>query len=180
MSGPMNGGIAPSSVAIPTSQGSSMRRRASLKTQYTVAAQKTTASTSARLRPTSHVLESKKLSAATVIREAACRGYTRRQTRFRRLPARRPARRRGRRTVRASWFSSRRLEVGEQVERPRHEHRLAERVRELECVARVVAGLDDLEPVACPPGEVVCRKRARIGRAARDEPAPGGGERREH
>src|SRR6185503_19253126 len=150
MSGPMNGGIAPSSVAIPTSHGSSMRRRASLKTQYTVAAQKTTASTSARLRPTSHVLESKKLSAATIIREAACRGYTRRQTRFPRLPARRPARTRARRTAPASSSSSRRLEV------------------------------DEEEPLPRAPRELLRRERARIRRARRDEPPSHAGERPEH
>src|SRR6188508_915064 len=180
MSGPMNGGIAPSSVAIPTSHGSSMRRRASLKTQYTVAAQKTTASTSARLRPTSHVLESKKLSAATIIREAACRGYTRRQTRFPGLPARRPARTRARRTAPASSSSSRRLEVDEEVERARHEHRLTERVCELERGARIVAGLDDVEPLPRAPRELLRRERARIRRARRDEPPSHAGERPKH
>ena len=49
--------------------------------------------TSPTLRDTVHALESKRLSAATVIRGGACRGYTRPQRRFRRSPARPPARR---------------------------------------------------------------------------------------
>src|SRR6476659_1465905 len=60
MSGPTKGGISPSTVAMPTSHGSSIRRRASLKTQNAVASQKTTTKNAARLRSTVHVLWLKK------------------------------------------------------------------------------------------------------------------------
>src|SRR6478672_9854443 len=60
MSGPTKGGISPSTVAIPTSHGSSIRRRASLKTQNAVASQKTATKNAVRLRITVHVLWLKK------------------------------------------------------------------------------------------------------------------------
>src|SRR3954453_18399333 len=60
MNAPTNGGNSPRIVAIPTSHGSSIRRRASLNTQYATASQKTTPKNSPRLRTTIHVSESKK------------------------------------------------------------------------------------------------------------------------
>ncbi len=63
----MNGGTRPSSAAIPTSQGSSIRRRASLKTQNAVASQNTTTKNPVRFRARLKVLESKKLSAMIIV-----------------------------------------------------------------------------------------------------------------
>src|SRR6266516_6990824 len=59
MIGPTNG-TRPSSVAIPTSHGSSIRRRASLKTQNAIESQKTATRNNVRLRITAQVLELKK------------------------------------------------------------------------------------------------------------------------
>src|SRR5436305_3469691 len=59
MSGPTNGTI-PIAVTTHTINGSSIRRRASLCTQYTVAIQKTSAKKIARFRITYHVDEWKK------------------------------------------------------------------------------------------------------------------------
>src|SRR3954463_16156852 len=56
----MNGGTRPSSVAIATSHGSPIRRRASLYPQYALASQNTATKKIARLRITSHVPELKK------------------------------------------------------------------------------------------------------------------------
>src|SRR2546421_4436245 len=61
MSGPMNGGTRPSTVAMPTSHGSSIRRRASLKTQNAVANQKTATKNNVRFRITAQVPELRKL-----------------------------------------------------------------------------------------------------------------------
>ena len=63
----MNGGTRPSRAAIATSQGSSIRRRASLKTQNAVASQKTTTKNPVRFRARVKVLESKKLSAMIMV-----------------------------------------------------------------------------------------------------------------
>src|SRR6478672_6153615 len=63
----MNGGTRPSSAAIPTSQGSSIRLRASLKTQNAVASQNTTTKNPDRFRVRVKVLESKKLSATIIM-----------------------------------------------------------------------------------------------------------------
>src|SRR5215471_18183944 len=53
-------GTSPRIVAIATSQGSSIRRRASLNTQYAQASQNTTRKRIPRFRITNHVSESKK------------------------------------------------------------------------------------------------------------------------
>src|SRR5918996_1262114 len=60
MTAPMKGGTRPRIVAIATSQGSSIRRRASLNTQYATASQKTARKNRARLRTTSQLPESRK------------------------------------------------------------------------------------------------------------------------
>src|ERR1700704_6315923 len=56
MIGPTNGTM-PSTVETHTASGSSMRRRAALKTQYTVAIQNTSTKKIARFRSTYHVDE---------------------------------------------------------------------------------------------------------------------------
>src|SRR6266487_5431329 len=56
----MKGGTRPSTVAIPTSHGSSIRRRASLYTQNAVASQKTPTKNSVRFRITAQVPDEKK------------------------------------------------------------------------------------------------------------------------
>src|SRR5689334_13039141 len=137
----MKGGTSPSNVAIPTSHGSSIRRRASLKTQYALASQNTTTKKIARLRMTSHVPESKKLSrpskielllsevvvwarSDTSIKGVVCRPRTPPRTRVLRT---RPQSRRGRAArLRATDVClpparAGRGEVGEQVQRPRHQ-----------------------------------------------------------
>src|SRR5689334_11620488 len=53
-------GTSPSTVDMPTSQGSSIRRRASLKTQNATDSQKTATTNSDKFRITAHVLELKK------------------------------------------------------------------------------------------------------------------------
>src|ERR671936_569747 len=71
MRAPTNGGTSPSSVAIPTSHGSSIRRRASLYTQNATESQNTARKRSTRLRIRAHVLWLKKskspLSAAVTM-----------------------------------------------------------------------------------------------------------------
>src|SRR6266498_1532288 len=56
----MNGGTRPSRVAIPTSQGSSIRRRASLCTQNATESQNTPTKKSVRFRIAAHVPALKK------------------------------------------------------------------------------------------------------------------------
>ena len=99
-------------------------------------------------------------AASRSVREAACRGYTRRQTRFPRSPARRPARTRARlnRSPHRRFVVTARLEVGEEVERAGHEHRLAERVGERERGAR---------------GRRTPRRRRTTAARARRAPPPG-------
>src|SRR5688572_14508999 len=60
MTAPTKGGTRPRIVAIATSHGSSIRRRASLNTQYATASQKTARKKSPRLRTTSQLPESRK------------------------------------------------------------------------------------------------------------------------
>ena len=185
MSGPRNGGNAPSSVAIATSHGSSIRRRASLKTQYAVAAQNTKTRNSATFRVTAHVLESKKSfvrgdesrsekELAEDIPDRERGPHDREQENAREREDAEPL------TARMLRSSSRRLEVGEEIERAGHEHRLAERVREGERLAP-----DRRAPRRGRSGRARARRArppasARARRAARDEAPSDGGERREH
>jgi hypothetical protein len=60
MIAPTKGASSPSRVAVATSQGSSTRRRASLKTQNAVASQKIATKKMVMFRITSHAPESKK------------------------------------------------------------------------------------------------------------------------
>ena len=60
MNAPTKGGTSPSTVAAPTSHGSSIRRRASLYTQYPTASQKTMTKKIRRFWTSGHEPESKK------------------------------------------------------------------------------------------------------------------------
>src|SRR6478672_1483560 len=171
MSGPTKGGISPSTVAIPTSHGSSIRRRASLKTQNAVASQKTATKNAVRLRITVHVLwlkKSKSPFASTrptrLLREAAFRPDTRRRTRGRRSSGRRrrqPRRRSGARRT-SPWYALKSDgEVGEQIERSGHEHGalLARQLAPaLERSDRIGRQLDPLEEGLCADRQLVRRQ----------------------
>src|SRR5438270_6386604 len=122
----MNGGTRPSTVAMPTSHGSSIRRRASLKTQNAVASQKTATKNNVRFRITAQVPELKKLKIPlSAITTATATGgssprESRRQTRGRRSSAPRSPRPRRRSAARRAfpWYAQESdVEVGQQVER---------------------------------------------------------------
>src|SRR5919199_3366435 len=72
----MKGGISPINVAITTSHGSSIRRRASLYTHTAIASQKTATKKIARLRMISHVPELKKLKAPSAVSSSMKNTFT--------------------------------------------------------------------------------------------------------
>src|SRR5687768_14410232 len=184
MKTPTNGGTSPSTVAIATSHGSSIRRRASLYTQYPIASQKTTSRKIARFRTIGHVPDPKKSfsapkkpSAATTIAFSPTGGavprHSLRQTRARRSPGRRPWRTRRRSACRRHsssyvvFLSS--VQVREEIERAGHEDARAEVARARECDVRVSERLDVCEVPSCPLGELGRGQRAFVHRLGRNQ-----------
>src|SRR6266508_1001231 len=191
MSAPTKGGTTPSTVAAPTSQGSSIRRLASLKTQYPTASQKTMSRKIPAFRATDDAPDPKKKScrlskksesplAARIISSLLSlvigevdRRRSRRQTRARRSPGRRPRRTRRRSAVRqlsspfAVFLSL--VEVRQQVERARHENPFTEDAGAGERLLRIGNRLDVVEAASGLRRHVVGGERPRIARARRDE-----------
>src|SRR5215213_8609272 len=168
MSAPRNGGTRPSNVAIATSHGSSIRRRASLYTQYATASQKTTPKKISRLRMTCHVCDSNHEAPRTsAVTGEAFRSCIRRRTR-----SRRTLRRRTPRTARRSnpdrtgcscyVCSADGGEVREQVERAGHENGRAERVAARDSSVGLRHDLDVLEVPPRPSSELVGRQRSGV------------------
>src|SRR5437868_8761473 len=165
----MNGGTRPSTVAMPTSHGSSIRRRASLKTQNAVASQKTATKNNVRFRITAQVPELKKLKIPlSAITARSARGgssprESRRQTRGRRSSARRSRRPRRRSASRRAfpWYARRSdVEVGQEIEGAGDEHGAVvarQLARAGECLLGVGDGLDVCEDRLGEAGEV-CRR----------------------
>src|ERR671930_560811 len=181
MRAPTNGGTSPSSVAIPTSHGSSIRRRASLYTQNATDSQNTAAKNSDRLRITAQVPALKKskspLSAALIapLRGEASRRESRRRTRGRRSPRRRSRRTQTRSASRRAcpWYSLKSdVEVREQVQRSGHQDRSV-RARQLAAarqrLGRIGHGFDRREEGPRPPGELRRRQRPSVPRGRGDE-----------
>src|SRR6266516_1642180 len=189
MNGPTNGGTSPSSVAITTSQGSSIRRRASLYTQYANESQKTTAKRIRRLRITSQVPELKKSctppKVEAVITGASFLSSTRRETRRRRS---RGARTRRRRTPsacrgRSPWYVLLLVQVGQEVQGAGDEDgavRAGQLAGPLEGASGPGNGLDRLEVPARRRGERLGRERPAAGRGRGHERVPEHRERPQH
>src|SRR5438034_657914 len=130
MTGPRNGGTRPTSVATPMSQGSAIRRRASLNVQYAVASQRSTSTTSAVFFVSDQPCDPEMASRANIVRAEACRPNSRVQRMCRRAQRRRLARTSP--LPGARLPSTRRVlllrAVAEEAARPGHEHGLAELV----------------------------------------------------
>src|SRR5436305_12927376 len=157
---------------MPTSQGSSIRRRASLKTQNAVASQKTATKNNDRFRITAQVPELKKLkiplSAITTLsaRGGSSPRESRRQTRGRRSSAprsRRPRRRSASRRTFPWYVRQSDVDVGQEIEGARDEHGAVgarQLARAGESLLRVGDGLDAVEERLGEAGELGRPERA--------------------
>src|SRR6266480_1607645 len=162
MTGPRNGGTRPTSVATPMSQGSAIRRRASLNVQYAVASQRSTSTTSAVFFVSDQPCDPEIASRANIVRAEACRPNSRVQRMCRRA--------RRRRLARTSPLPGARLPSTRRVLLLRG---LAELVGTCERRDGAVDRLDVLEVPTRGASDVGRRQSALRRRAGGDEIAPG-------
>src|SRR3990172_11071004 len=172
MIGPRNGGTRPISVASPTSQGSWIRRRASLKVQNAVASKRMTTSAIPALRTSVQSGSSKMAARGSTFKAVACRPDSQAQRPHPRSPRRRAPRRPALPGVLpcVSWALELCLcKVTEKVEGAGHEHGLPELVSAGERVDGLLDGLHVPEMTTRDTRQLARRERAPRRRCRRHD-----------